>query len=155
LGADRYRYDPAHYLITTIELPIATRIVEASTERPYLSVLLELDSALVGSVLVEAGHPAPRSPSAVKAIDVSSLDAGLLDAMVRLVRLLDSPGEARFLAPLVTREIVHRLLSGEQGSRLGHIALLGGATNPIADAVERLRTDFHKPLRMDELARVI
>src|SRR5918911_3248242 len=109
LGEDRYRYDLAHYLITTAALPITSRITEASEERPYLGLVLRLDPTLVGSVMVEAGHPAPRGQAAVRAIDVSPLDASLLDAVVRLVRLLDSPTEARFLAPLVTREIVYRL----------------------------------------------
>jgi len=113
LGGTRYRYDPAHYLITTAELPIASRITEASPERPYLRVLLKLDPALVGAVIVEAGQLAPRSPSAVPAINVSPLDAGLLDAVVRLVRLVDCPTEARVLAPLITWEIVFRLLLGE------------------------------------------
>ena len=153
LGENRYRYDPAHYLIATAELPIATRITEASKERPYLSLVLTLDPTLVGSVLVEAGHLAPQRQSAVTAIDVSPLDAGLLDAVVRLVRLVDAPRDARFLAPLVTREIVYRLLMGAQGGRLRHLALLGGSTNRIAEAVERLRKDFDKPLRIEELAR--
>lgn len=153
LGDERYLYDPTHYLISTIDLPIATRIVEASRERPYLAALVKLDAALVGSVLVEAGHPASRGPSPVRAIDVSPLDAGLLDAVVRLVRLVDSPREARFLAPLVTREIVYRLLIGEQGARLGQIALLGGSAHPIAEAVERLRRDFDRPLRIEDVAR--
>ena len=153
LGDDRYRYDPAHYLLATAELPVASQIIEASQERPYLSLLLELDPALVGSVMVEAGHPAPRSHADVKAIDVSPLDAGLLDAVVRLVRLLDSPAEARFLAPLVTREIVYRLLMGEQGDRLRHIAVLGGHTHRIARAIERLRKDFDQPLRIEDIAR--
>jgi hypothetical protein len=91
LGGTCHRYDPAHYLIATAELPIATQITEASEERPYLGLVLELDPTVVGSVMVEAGHFAPRSHSAVKAIDVSPVDAGLLDAVVRLVRLLDSP----------------------------------------------------------------
>src|SRR5215203_878726 len=122
LGDNRYRYDPAHYLITTAALPITSRIMEASEERPYLGLVLRLDPTLVGSVMVEAGHPAPRDHTAVRAIDVSQLDAGLLDATVRLVRLLDSPiAEARFLAPLVVREIVYRLLMGEQGGRLSHV----------------------------------
>jgi AraC-like DNA-binding protein len=153
LGDSRYRYDPAHYLIATIELPIASRIVEASPERPYLGLVLRLDPILVGSVLVEAGQPAPRRHSAVAAIDVSPLDAGLLDAVVRLVRLLDSPTEARFLAPLVTREIVYRLLLGAQGGRLHHVAALGGSTHRIAEAIERLRKDFDRPLRIDSIAR--
>ena len=153
LGENRYRYDPAHYLIATAELPIATRITEASPERPYLGVVLTLDPAVVGSVIIEAGHLVPRRQSAVLAVDVSPLDASLLDAAVRLVRLIDTPRDARFLAPLVTREIVYRLLMGAQGGRLRHLALLGGPTHRIAEAVERLRKDFDKPLCIEELAR--
>jgi AraC-like DNA-binding protein len=153
LGDHRYRYDPAHYLIATAALPVAGQITEASEERPYLSLLLELAPTLVGSVMVEAGHPAPRGNAAVKAIDVSPLDAGLLDAVVRLVRLLDSPTDARFLAPLVIREIIYRLLMGEQGGRLHHIAALGGHTHRIAMALERLREDFDQPVRIEDIAR--
>jgi AraC-like DNA-binding protein len=153
LGDRRYRYDPAQYLIATIELPVASRIIEASPEHPYLGVILALDPTLVGSVLVGAGQLMPRGRADVRAIDVSPLDVGLLDAVVRLVRLLDAPTDARFLAPLVTREIVYRLLMGEQGGRLGHVAGLGGSAHYIAEAVERLRNAFDQPLRIDDLAR--
>jgi AraC-like DNA-binding protein len=153
LGDSRYRYDPAHYLITTAALPVAVRIIEASKERPYLGLVLRLDPTLVGSVMVEAGYPAPRDHTAMQAIDVSPLDVGLLDATVRLVRLLDSPTEARFLAPLVTREIVYRLLRGEQGGRLHHVAALGGSTHRIVEAIERLRKEFDQPLRIEDIAR--
>jgi AraC-like DNA-binding protein len=119
-----------------------------------LSLLLELDPALVGSVMVEASHPAPRGHAAVKAIDVSPLDAGLLDAVVRLVGLLDSSTEAaRFLRPLVTRETVYRLLMGAQGGRLRHIAALGGHSHRIVRALERLRKEFDRPLRIEDIAR--
>jgi len=155
LGDRRYRYDPAHYLITTAELPIATRITEASPERPYLSVVLTLDPSLVGSVILEAGQLVPRRQSAVSAVDVSPLDAGLLDAVVRLVRLVDTPTDARVLAPLIIREIVYRLLTGEQGGRLRQLAVLGGVTHRIAEAVARLRKEFDQPLRIEELARVL
>lgn len=153
LGDSRYRYDPAHYLLATVELPTVGQVIEASAARPYLSLRLELDPALVGSVMVEAGHLSLRNGGDVRAIDVSPLDAGLLDTVVRLVRLLGSPGEARVLRPLITREIVYRLLMGEQGNRLRHLALLGGHTDRIADAVEQLRRDFNQPLRIDSLAR--
>ena len=155
LGAERYRYDPAHGLVVTAGLPFASQIVEASRERPFLGVVLTLDPTLVGSVMVEAGHPAPHSQASVKAIAVSPLDAGLLDAVVRLVRLLDAPTDARFLAPLVTREIVYRLLVGAQGDRLRHIAALGGHTHRIARAIDRLRTDFDQPLRIEAIAREV
>lgn len=153
LGDERYQYDPAHYLLFTAELPVVSHIIEASKERPYLSVRLELDPTLVSSVMVEAGHLAPQSQAGVRAISVSSLDAGLLDAVVRLVRLVDSPAEARFLAPLITREIVYRLLKGEQSDRLRHIAVVGGSTHRIVRAIERLRKEFDQPLRIDDLAR--
>src|SRR5919112_6683730 len=120
LGENRYRYDPAHYLIATAALPIATHITEASRERPYLSLLLRLDPAVIGSVMVDAGHPAPHSRAPVAAIDVSPLDAALLDAVLRLVRLVESPEEARVLGPLVRREDAHPRLQGEQNEKLPH-----------------------------------
>lgn len=153
LGDKRYRYDSEHYMIATAALPIAGRITEASKEQPYLSLILKLDPTLVGSVMVEAGHVAPRNPSTVTALDVSPLDAGLLDATVRLVRLLDSPNDARFLTPLITREIVYRLLKGAQRGRLSQITALGGPTQRIAEAIERLRKDFDQPLCIEDMAR--
>ena len=153
LGDSLYRYDPAHYLLATVELPVVGQVLEASAERPYLSLRLDLDPALVGSVMVEAGHLSSRNQGDVRALDVSPLDANLLDTVVRLVRLLDSPAEARVLRPLITREIVYRLLMGEQGNRLRHLALLGGQTDRIAEAVERLRREFNQPLRIESLAR--
>jgi len=152
LGDSRYLYDPAHYLLATVELPIVSQVIEASQERPYLSLRLELDPTLVGSVMVEAGHFSPRSHADVRAINVSPLDASLLDAVVRLVRLLDTPAEAPFLAPLITREIVYRLLMGEQGDRLRHIVVLGGHTYRIARAIERLSEELDQPLRIDDIA---
>ncbi|BAZ14107.1 AraC family transcriptional regulator [Calothrix sp. NIES-4071] len=153
LGNDRYQYDPAHYLLATAELPVISQILEASQAQPYLSLRLDLDPTLVGSVMVEAGYSSPQSRANVKAIDVSPLNGLLLDAVVRLVRLLDTPSEARLLMPLVTREIIYRLLIGEQGSRLCHIAALGGHTHHIALAIERLRKDFKEPIKIESIAR--
>src|SRR5947209_3161844 len=153
LGESRYRHDPSHYLLATVELPRVSQVPEASKERPYLSLRLELAPILVSSVMVEAGHSSPRDHADVRATDVSPLDGNLLDAFVRLVRLLDSPAEARVLLPLITREIIYRLLMGEQGGRLRHLALQGGYTPHIARAVGRLRQDFDQPLHIEELAR--
>lgn len=153
LGGDRYQYDPMHYLLATVELPIASQILEASPEKPFLSLRLDLDPTLVGSVMVEAGYPSAQRGGSVKAIAVSPLDANLLDAVVRLVRLLDAPSEVHVLAPLIKREIIYRLLMGAQGNRLCQIAVLGGYTHHIARAVDRLRKDFNQPLRIEDIAR--
>lgn len=153
LGDSRYQYDLSHYLIATLELPRVSHILEASPERPYLSFRLELDPALVGSVMVETGHASPPTHAEARAMDVSPLDVDLQDAVVRLVRLLDTPAEAPVLLPLITREIIYRLLMGKQGARLRHLAILGGYTPLIARAVERLSQDFDQPLRIEDLAR--
>ena len=133
LGEESFRYDPYHYCVGTVELPIVSQITDASKERPYLGLRVELDPILVGSVMVETGdYPSENNPDA-RAISVDSLDADLMDAVVRLVRLVDAPTEAGFLAPLITREIVFRLLMGRQGDRFRHVAVLSGYTSPIAE----------------------
>ncbi|GAC1366910.1 MAG: AraC family transcriptional regulator [Ktedonobacteraceae bacterium] len=153
LGESRYQYDPLHYLLTTVELPRVSQVLEASRERPYLALRMELSPALVSSVMVEASLPIPRERAEVRAIDVSPVDGYLLDAFVRLLRLLDSPAEAPVLMPLITREIIYRLLMGEQGARLRHLVMEGGYTPYIATAVKRLRQDFDQPLRIEQLAQ--
>lgn len=152
LGDTRYRYDASNYLIATLELPRVSSVLKASRERPYLSLRLVLAPALVAAVMVDAGLTTLPGRTDERAVAVSPLDANLLDAVVRLARLLDAPSEAPVLLPLITREIVYRLLTGEQGSRLRHLAAVGGYTSTITRAVERLRNDFDQPLRMERLA---
>jgi AraC-like DNA-binding protein len=152
LGDSRYRYDPYHYLLATIDLPAISQVLEASKERPYLSLRMELSATLVGSVMIEASSVVPSGTAAVKAVDVSPLDANLLDATLRLVKLLESPDEARVLMPLIAREIIYRLLVGAQGHRLRHLTNLGTYPPHLASAVARLRQNFNKPLRIEEIA---
>ncbi len=152
-GTNRYYYDPAHYLLTTVALPRVSQIISASEEQPYLSVRLELDPSLVSAVAVEADYVWKKQQMAVSAITVSPLDNHLLEAFVRLVRLIDSPAHAQALGPLITREIVYWLLMGEQGGRLRHLALQGGYAPTIIQAVKLLRQHFDQPLRIEEIAR--
>ena len=152
LGDRPFRYDAYHYLLVTADLPLSAQVVEATPERPYLTVRLALDPALVRSVLAEAGGAARPGAADPLALDVSSLGADLLDAVARLVRLADRPAEAAVLAPLVTREVVYRLLRGDQGARLRHVAVRGGDGHRIARAIGRLRREFDRPVRMDDLA---
>lgn len=153
LGDRRYRYDAHHYLLATVELPATGCVIEATPAEPYLALRLDLDPALVGSVMVEAGIPMPRPTVDSKAIVVSPLETDLLDAVVRLLRLLDRPADSRVLLPLVKREIAYLLLIGAQGSRLGHLPAFGGHADRIAQAIDRLRSEFDRPLRIEDLAR--
>ena len=153
LGDERFHYDPSHYLITTVGLPAVGQVVDASAAEPYLSVRLVLDPSLVTSVMVETGLVQPRDGGdRVKAVDVSPLDANLLDATLRLVRLAETPAEYRALGPLVVREIVYRLLTGAQAGRLRHLATFGGHDHRMARAVKRLAEAFAEPLRIEAVA---
>ena len=155
LGDEWFHYDPAHYLISTLGLPAVGRVVEASRERPYLGLRLSLDPSIVTSVMVESGVGVDSrgENGGVKGVGVSPLDADLLDATVRLVRLIDRPSEYRALAPLIVREIIYRLLSGAQSGRMRHLATFGGQTHRMVRAVEKLRDNFDKSLRIEEVAR--
>lgn len=152
-----YRYDAMHYLLVTAELPVVGYIVEASRARPYLSIRLNLDLALVNSIMIETNSkPKPQRASAdLSAIAISPLKLDLLDAVLRLVRLVDCPAEAGFLAPLITQEIVYRLLLDEQGDRLRRIATEGGNVHRVAKAIAKIREDFDQPLRIETLAKEV
>lgn len=152
LGEEVFRYDPGHYLIYTVDLPLTFRVEEASKEKPYLGFRLNLDAALVAAVMMEAGNEPKKGNVSMKAMDVSPLDANLLDAVVRLVRLLDAPGEHKVLAPLIIREIVFRLLVDGQGARLSHLLAAGKDTQRITKAIGLLRQNYAQSLKMDDLA---
>ncbi len=154
LGDRLYRYDPYHYLITTVELPFMSQVLDASADHPYLSLRLTLDPSVVSSVMLEAASEVPRSAGDVRGMDVNVLDAELLDAVMRLVRLVDAPPESTsVLRPLIIREIIYRLLTGEQGARLRYIAMSSGHRHRIASAVEQIHKEFDRPLRIDRVAR--
>lgn len=154
LGEEVLSYDPGHYLIFTVDLPVVFQVEEASKERPYFGCRLNLDPPLVASVMMESAFQTRKADASAKAIGVSPLDADLLDAVVRLTRLVDNPIERKVLAPLIIKEIVYRLLVRGQGARLGH--LLGssrGDTRRISRAIWHLRQHFDEPLKIEETAQ--
>lgn len=153
LGDRRYQYDPFNYLLTTIELPRVSHVVEASSQKPYLSIRMELDPNLVGSVMMEAGYVIEKKKQNAEATKVSPLNVELLDAILRLIRLIERPEEARVLMPLIKREIIYLLLAGDQGGQLFHMTMAEGTTSSMSWAVEQLRTNFDQSFRMEDLAQ--
>jgi AraC-like DNA-binding protein len=153
LNDEVFRYDSGHYLISTVDLPIVSHVAEASEEKPYLSIRLSLDAHIVASVMMESGIENKKNGAQVKAMDVSAIDSEMLDAVVRLVRLAGNPDEINILAPLIIKEIIFRLLKGEQGARLGHLLHSEGDTRRISKAVERLRQNIDQPLKIENIAR--
>lgn len=152
LGGETFRYDAARYLISTMALPLMGKVVHASPQRPYLNCRMILDPALVTAVMAESGV-AQTSGGVMQAIDVSPLDGKLLDATLRLVRLIEDPIEYRAIAPLIFREIIYRLLTGAQGTRMRQLATFGGQAHRIGRAIRKLRENFDKPLRIEAMAR--
>ena len=154
LGDKVFRYDPLNYLIFTVDLPLSFQIRDATEENPYLGFALELDPALVASVLAESGLQLKKGEASVTAMDAAAIDADMLDAVARLIRLIDSPGEQTVLLPLIQREIVFRLLAGGQGARLSHL-VAATDTRRISRAIAMLKENFDRQLRIDEIAREI
>ena len=152
LGDECHVYDRGRFLLNSVALPAAGQVIVATPARPCLWVMIELDPALVESVIVDAGRSSAHSQPQ-HAMEAGFLDQSLLDATLRLVRLLESPQDFDFLAPLALREIVYRLLRSNQGARLQQIALHGAKSGRVVRAIEWLRQNFDQPLSIEALAR--
>lgn len=152
LAGETYRYDPAHSLLVSVDLPISARVVEATPDRPCLAVRISLDLAVVGDLLADdSDAPPPGAPA--RGLDVSPVEPRLLEVVARLVSLLDTPRDIAALAPLVLREVTYRVLTGRHGARLRHIAAAGAPAQRIARAIRWLKDHFTDPLRIESLAR--
>lgn len=151
VGDESFTYDEGHYLIATMDLPTSSCVVEASEDDPYLSVRIDLEPSLVAEVLLESGVDAD-APTNAKAVNVSAIDVELLDATLRLIKLMDNPSDARFMLPLLKRELIFRLLKGDQASRLAHL-ISNSENRRISRAIEKLRENFDQPIRVESIAR--
>lgn len=154
LADETYRLDPARSLLVSVDLPVTARVVEASPSRPYLAVRISLDPAVVGELLAD-GMNAPPLGAPARGIALSPVEPPLLDALTRLVTLLDSPQDIVPLSPLVLREITYRVLTGPQGVRLRQIASAGAPAYRIARAIRWLKDHFADPLRIESLAKQV
>ncbi|MFV3405677.1 MULTISPECIES: AraC family transcriptional regulator [Pseudomonas] len=155
LGDEQYTYDPLHYMVVSVTLPISGVRLDASPEHPSLGLRLDLDAAEISQLIAESGPMlVPNLPSG-RGLYVERSDPQLLDALLRLVRLLDSPRDIPMLAPLIRRELLYRLLRGPQGHRLYEIALANSQTHRVCQAIAWLNRHFQQPLRIEDLAREV
>ena len=155
LGDERYAYDPLHYMVVSVTLPISGALLEASPENPSLGLRMDIDPAQISQLIAESSPMmVPNLPSG-RGLYVERTDPQLLDALLRLVRLLDSPRDIPVLAPLIRREILYRLLRGPQGHRLYEIALANSQTHRVCQAITWLNRHYQQPLRIEDLAREV
>ena len=154
LGAELYRYGVGDYLIVSVDLPVVSRVTRASSARPHLGLGMAIAPDRLNEVL---GRFNPLrsvvTPAGVmRGVSVNTAPADLVDASLRLLRLLDRPEDITAMAPLIEQEILYRLLTGPFGPHLLQMAMAETPSNRIARAIARLRENFARPLRIEALA---
>lgn len=156
LGDRVYEYGAGQYLVASIDLPVTGQFLEASPNRPALGFGLALDPAGIAELLLQAGSDSVRGGHGAPAssMTVSHAPAALMDAVVRLLRLLDAPRDIPVLAPLIKREILWWLIVGEQGAAVRQLGLANSNLSHIARAVRWIREHYALPFRVEDVARL-
>ncbi len=154
LGGSVHDYGAGQYLVASVDLPVTGTWTGVSRRTPALGFGLVLRPAAVAELLLTSGSPAGRRGNAAPALAVSDAPGELLDAVVRLLRLLERPADARVLAPLVKREILWRLISGEQGESVRQLGLAGSGLAHVSRAVRWIRDHYAESFRVEEVARL-
>ncbi len=156
LGDGVYDYGPGEYLVASVDLPVTGQFVDVAPGRPALGFGMTLEPAAIAELLLQA-RPGdlPRSSGVARpGIAVSDAPDELLDAVVRLLRLLDRPRDRKALVPLVKREILWRLLTGEQGDVVRQLGLADSSLAHIRGAVQWIRENYDQPFRVEDVARL-
>ena len=154
LGRTAFIYDASRYLLTSVDLPIVSRVVEASAEVPCLAMALKLEMPMVRELLSREEIQVVETPSAKPAMGTGVTTPEFLSACCRLLDLLERPEDLPFLSGLIQREIVYRILRGAEGARLRAIATLGDQSQRTAKAIAWIKANFAKPLRVEDLAQI-
>ncbi len=156
LGDRVYLYGAGQYLIASIDMPVTGQFIDATPERPALGCGLILQPAAIAELLLEAGGDGRQQMSGTPSgMVVSDASPDLVDAVVRLLRLLDKPRDAAMLAPLVKREILWRLINGEQGAAVRQLGLADSNLSHVARAVRWIRDNYSEAFRVDDIASLV
>ncbi|AQR62373.1 AraC family transcriptional regulator [Brevundimonas sp. LM2] len=148
LGAHTFDYRAGDCLVVSADLPVSGQVLEA----PYAAIGIALEPAMIAALTLEAGGAAPDDAAPGRGLRVSRMDAGLIDAVGRLIALLDRPSDAPVLAPMIRREIVWRLLAGEHSAMVRQIGAKDGRLGRIQRVIARLREHYAEPIRIEALA---
>ncbi|WP_310829558.1 AraC family transcriptional regulator [Paenibacillus pedocola] len=151
LAGEDYKYDPSTYMVSSVHLPVVGQITEASPELPYLSLQLLISPDVILDVIHR--NSSEWKGKTGRGILVSQSAPPLLDGLLRLVRLLDTPEDIEVLAPLIIREILYRVLKDEQGALIRQFAVAGSYAHSISKVIHLINRDYAKPLVIEELAK--
>ncbi|MCP3097834.1 AraC family transcriptional regulator [Myxococcus sp. K15C18031901] len=155
LAEELYVYGPDQCLVASVDLPVTGQVVEASPDTPYLCFRLDLEPGQLGDMMMEAALEAPPDGELARGLALGPVGEPLLDAATRLVRLLDTPRDIPVLAPLVIREILYRLLAGDNTARLRRIAMADSRLHSVTRAIHWIKEHYAAPMRIDHLARTV
>jgi len=152
LGDEIFDYGPGQSLVTSLDLPVVSYVTRADSVEPYLGMRLDLDARAIAQQAAEMDFSVPLKASTSRAMSVVTLDHGLLDALIRLIRLLDEPHLIPLVGPLIQQEIVVRLLNGEHGPTLRHLVAVGSPSQQVAKVIAWLKQHYREDVAMDDLA---
>ncbi|MEK4509533.1 AraC family transcriptional regulator [Paenibacillus sp. FSL K6-2524] len=154
LAQERFRYSPADYLIASVHLPVTAQVTEATPDIPYLGFKLEFTPSQILEVLQDSEVRVYSKENPKRAMFVCQMESSLMDTVLRLARLLDKPKDIPVLAPLIIKEILYRVLQGQNGIALEHIVMEGSSTHQIKDVIEHIMNNYASSLRTRELAEI-
>ncbi len=152
LGREVFHYGPEHYLTVSVDLPVIGEVIEADPDRPYLCLRLDLDPAMLGSLLHEVGLDSRHEGDGGTGLSLDRSTPELVEAATRLVRLLDTPREAAVLAPLAERELLYRVLMSGQAARLRQIAFADSSLRRVGQAIDWIKQTFREPFSIAAVA---
>lgn len=155
LGEETYPYSAGQYLIVSVDLPIGGCVVEATPDKPFLGLRLDLDLIQLCEMVAQMNFSSVEKENSVRGLAVSNADAALIECALRLTKLLDTPQHIPMLAPMMIREIYYRLLIGEQSEAVRQIATSGSNMQRIAEAIKLIKSEFNQSMRIEDLARQV
>ena len=154
LGRTTITYGESRFLLTSVDLPVVSQVIEASEQSPYLCLLLKLEMPMVRELLSREEIPVLEPPSDNPGMTTGECTAEFLSALSRLVDLLNTPRDIPFLSGLIQREILYRILRSIAGQRLRAIATQGDQSHRTAKAIGWIKANYAKALRVEDLAQI-
>ncbi|MDT8860839.1 AraC family transcriptional regulator [Alkalihalobacillus sp. MEB130] len=154
LGEECFRYGPGHYIVAAVDLPVTGQVIKASFDSPYLALKLEFTPSEVLEVLHDKDIQPVQRKNAKRAMFISEVEPSLLDAVIRLVSLLDVPKHISILAPLFKKEILYWVLQGPRGEALEQIALEGSNALRIRNVIDHIIQNYETSFRVEDLAEI-
>jgi AraC-like DNA-binding protein len=152
LEKEIYRYAPSQFLAVSVDLPLVGQVIEASAEKPYLCLAIDIDARTIAELISQSGDAGWSRAETARGLFVGDMDDGMQECALRVGQLLDTPRDIPVLAPLALREFHYRLLSSPYGKAIAQIAIAGSNTHKIGQIIRRIKTKIAEPIRVEELA---